>query len=292
MKLRGVYTALVTPFNEDGSYDGGAMRDLVEFQIKKGISGLAPMGTTGESPTLNHDEHIKVIEDVVKQVNGRVPIIAGTGSNCTDEAIRLTKLAKDVGADVTLQVAPYYNKPSQEGFYRHFMAIADQVDMPVLVYNIPGRSGKNIENSTMLKLAQHENIIAVKEASGDLNQMMDLIAAKPDSFEVLSGDDNLGMALIAMGGSGIVSVASNLLPAEMEAMCQAALAGDIEKARKLHYSLLPFFRAEFIDSNPVPIKYMMSLKGMVKETYRLPLVPMSDADKAAVTNVMKDMGLL
>lgn len=292
MKLRGVYTALVTPFNEDGSYDDGAMRDLVEFQIKKGISGLAPMGTTGESPTLNHEDHIKVIEDVVKQVNGRVPIIAGTGSNCTDEAIRLTKLAKGAGADVTLQVAPYYNKPSQEGFYRHFMAIADQVDMPVLVYNIPGRSGKNIENSTMLKLAQHPNIVAVKEASGNLNQMMDLIAAKPDSFEVLSGDDNLGMALIAMGGSGIVSVASNLIPAEMEEMCQAALAGDIKKARKLHYSLLPFFRAEFIDTNPVPIKYMMALKGMIKETYRLPMCPMSDEYKAVAKKVMQDMDLI
>lgn len=292
MKLKGVYTALVTPFNEDGSYDDGAMKDLVEFQIKEGISGLAPMGTTGESPTLNHEDHIMVIEKVVKQANGRVPIIAGTGSNCTDEAIRLTKLAKNAGADVTLQVAPYYNKPSQEGFYRHFMAIADNVDMPVLVYNIPGRSGKNIENSTMLRLAKHPNIVAVKEASGDLNQMMDLIAAKPDDFEVLSGDDNLGTALIAMGGSGIVSVASNLLPGKMEEMCQAALAGDIEKARKLHYSLLPFFRAEFSDTNPVPIKYMMALKGMLKETYRLPLCPMSDDLKAAAKKVMQDMGIL
>ena len=292
MKLRGVYTALVTPFNEDGSYDDGAMRDLVEFQIKEGISGLAPMGTTGESPTLSHEDHIKVIEKVVKQVNGRVPVIAGTGSNCTDEAIRLTKLAKNAGADVTLQVAPYYNKPSQEGFYRHFMTIADKVDMPVLVYNIPGRSGKNIENSTMLRLAEHEHIVAVKEASGNINQMMDLIAAKPDNFEVLSGDDNLGMALIALGGSGIVSVASNLLPGKMEEMCQAALAGDIEKARTLHYSLLPFFRAEFIDTNPVPIKYMMALKGMLKEVYRLPLCPMSDDDKASVKKVMQDMGLI
>ena len=292
MKLRGVYTALVTPFNEDGSYDDGAMRDLVEFQIKEGISGLAPMGTTGESPTLSHEDHIKVIEKVVKQANGRVPVIAGTGSNCTDEAIRLTKLAKDAGADVTLQVAPYYNKPNQEGFYRHFMAVADSVDMPVLVYNIPGRSGKNIENSTMLRLAEHENIVAVKEASGNINQMMNLIAAKPDNFEVLSGDDNLGMSLITLGGSGIVSVASNLLPGKMEEMCQAALAGDIEKARTLHYSLLPFFRAEFIDTNPVPIKYMMALKGMLKEVYRLPLCSMSDEDKAAVKKVMQDMGLI
>ncbi len=292
MKLKGVFTALVTPFNEDGSYDDGAMKDLVDFQINEGISGLAPMGTTGESPTLNHDDHIMVIEKVVKQVNGKVPVIAGTGSNCTEEAIRLTKLAKDAGADVTLQVAPYYNKPSQEGFYRHFMTIADSVEMPVLVYNIPGRSGKNIENSTMLRLAQHDNIVAVKEASGDLNQMMDLIAAKPDSFEVLSGDDNLGTALIAMGGSGIVSVASNLIPGKMEEMCQAALAGEMEKARKLHYSLLPFFRAEFCDTNPVPIKYMMALKGMIKETYRLPLCEMSDDLKAVCKKVMKDMGLI
>ena len=292
MKLKGVYTALVTPFNEDGSYDDGAMRELVEFQIKEGISGLAPMGTTGESPTLSHEDHIMVIEKVVKQVNGRVPVIAGSGSNCTEEAIRLTKLAKAAGADVTLQVAPYYNKPSQEGFYRHFMTVADNVDMPVLVYNIPGRCGKNIENSTMLKLAKHENIVAVKEASGDINQMMNLIAAKPEDFEVLSGDDNLGLSLITLGGSGIVSVASNLLPGKMEEMCQAALAGDMEKARKLHYSLLPFFRAEFIDTNPIPIKYILALKGMIKETYRLPLVPMSDADKASVKKVMLDMGIL
>ena len=292
MKLKGVYTALITPFNNDGSYDDGAMKDLVEFQIKEGISGLAPMGTTGESPTLNHEDHIMIIEKVVKHVNGRVPVIAGSGSNCTEEAVRLTKLAKEAGADVTLQVAPYYNKPSQEGFYRHFMTVADSVDMPVLVYNIPGRCGKNIENSTMLKLAQHENIVAVKEASGDINQMMNLIAAKPDSFEVLSGDDNLGLSLITLGGSGIVSVASNLLPGKMEEMCQAALKGDIEKARKLHYSLLPFFKAEFIDTNPIPIKYMMALKGMTKEIYRLPLVPMSDADKAAVKKVMQDMGLI
>ena len=292
MKLKGVYTALITPFNNDGSYDDGAMKDLVEFQIKEGISGLAPMGTTGESPTLSHEDHIMIIEKVVKHVNGRVPVIAGSGSNCTEEAIRLTKLAKEAGADVTLQVAPYYNKPSQEGFYRHFMAVADSVDMPILVYNIPGRCGKNIENSTMLKLAQHENIVAVKEASGDINQMMNLIAAKPDSFEVLSGDDNLGLSLITLGGSGIISVASNLLPGKMEEMCQAALNGDIEKARKLHYSLLPFFRAEFIDTNPIPIKYMMALAGMTKETYRLPLVPMSDADKTAVKKVMQDMGII
>ncbi len=292
MRLKGIYTALVTPFNDDGSFDEGAMKELIEFQIGEKISGLAPMGTTGESPTLIHEDHIKVIEMVVKQAAGRVPVIAGSGSNCTEEAIKMTKLAKDVGADVTLQVAPYYNKPSQEGFYRHFMTIADSVEMPMLVYNIPGRCGKNIENSTMLKLAKHPNIIAVKEASGDLNQMMNLIAAKPDDFDVLSGDDNLGMSLITLGGTGIVSVASNLIPGKMEELAKASLEGNMEKARKLHYSLLPFFRAEFIETNPVPIKYMMSLKGMVKEIYRLPLCPMSEENKNFVKQTMKDMGLI
>ncbi len=292
MKLEGVFTALVTPFNEDGSVDESNLRDLVDFQIAKGISGLVPVGTTGESPTLNHQEHDKVIETVIEQTDKRVPVIAGTGSNSTAEAIRLTKHAKEAGADLSLQVAPYYNKPSQEGFYRHFMAIADAVDMPMVVYNIPGRSGKNIENSTMLKLADHPNIVAVKEASGSIPQVMDLCLKKPDDFTILSGDDNLGLPIIACGGRGIISVASNIIPEEMEELVRSANAGNFEKAREMHYQLLPFFKALFIDTNPVPIKYGCFLKGMMKEVYRLPLCGMSDEYKKDFEEIMKKTGLL
>ena len=292
MKLKGVYTALITPFNEDGSIDFGALKDIVEFQIKEKITGLLPMGTTGESPTISKDEQIKIIEMVIKQSAGRVPVLAGSGSNSTQEAIKMTKLVKECGAAYSMQVAPYYNKPSQEGFYKHYMSIADSVDIPLMIYNIPGRSGKNIENSTMLRLAKHPNIRSVKEASGNINQVMELIAEKPDGFEVLSGDDNLGLPIIALGGVGIVSVASNLIPGKMVELAQTALEGNMPKARELHYKLLPFFKAEFIDSNPIPIKYMMSLKKMTKEIYRLPLCELDDALKVKVKSTLEKMGLL
>jgi len=286
MKFEGIYTALITPFNEDGSIDWGALKELVDFQVAAGVAGIAPMGTTGESPTIIHEDHLKIIEFVAKQAAGKCQIVAGTGSNSTTEALHMTKIAADYGVDATLQVAPYYNKPSMEGFYRHFMTIADAVDLPMVVYNIPGRTGKNIDNATMLRLAKHPNIQAVKEASGDVNQMMNLIAAKPDTFTVLSGDDNLGYLLIAMGGKGIVSVASNLYPKEMNALCNAALAGKMEEAKALHYKMLPFFRAEFADTNPVPIKYALAKAGMIKEAYRLPLCETSDAVKAQVDAAM------
>lgn len=292
MKLEGVFTALVTPFNEDGSVDEKSLRELVNFQIEKGISGLVPVGTTGESPTLDHKEHDHVIETVIDQAKKRVPVIAGTGSNSTKEAIRLTKHAKEAGADFSLQVAPYYNKPSQEGFYRHFAAIADEVDIPLVIYNIPGRSGKNIENSTMLRLAAHPNIVAVKEASGSIPQIMDLCMTKPEDFTVLSGDDNLGLPMIACGGRGIISVASNIIPAEMEELVRTANAGNFEKARELHYQYMPFFKAMFMDTNPIPVKYGCVLKGMMKEVYRLPLCELSDDNKAALEKIMKDLGIL
>ncbi|MBI9108241.1 MAG: 4-hydroxy-tetrahydrodipicolinate synthase [Spirochaetales bacterium] len=292
MSLEGVFTALVTPFNTDGSVDEKSLRELVEFQIDKGISGLVPVGTTGESPTLDYHEHDKVIELVIDQGKGRVPVIAGTGSNSTAEAIRLTKHAKEAGADYSLQVAPYYNKPSQEGFYRHFMAIAEAVDMPLVIYNIPGRSGKNIENSTMLRLASHPNIVAVKEASGSIPQVMDLCLNKPADFTILSGDDNLGLPIIACGGRGIISVASNIIPTEMEELVRTANAGNFERARELHYLLMPFFKALFIDTNPVPVKYGCFLKGMMTDVYRLPLCEMSDEDKKVFKETMEKSGLL
>ena len=291
MKFEGIYTALITPFNKDESIDWGALKELVDFQVESGVAGIAPMGTTGESPTVLHDDHLKIIEFVARQAAGRCQIVAGTGSNNTAEALHMTKVAASYGVDATLQVAPYYNKPSMEGFYRHFMTIADAVDLPMVVYNIPGRTGKNIDNPTMLRLAKHPNIQAVKEASGDVNQMMNLIAEKPDTFTVLSGDDNLGFLLIAMGGKGIVSVASNLIPREMNALCNAALAGKMEEAKALQYKLLPFFRAEFADTNPVPIKYAMAKAGMIQEVYRLPLCETSAAVKAQMDAAMAKLGL-
>jgi 4-hydroxy-tetrahydrodipicolinate synthase len=289
MKFEGVFTALITPFKLDGSIDEPNLRKLIDFQISEGISGLLPMGTTGESPTLSHEEHIRVIEMVIDQAEGRVPVIAGSGSNSTQEAIDITLQAMECGADASLQVAPYYNKPTQEGFYRHFTAIADKVDIPIIVYNIPGRTGKNIENDTMLRLAEHPNIVGVKEASGNINQMMDLILAKPKDFTVLSGDDNLSLPLTLLGGKGVISVASNYMPGRMMEMIEAALAGEVEKARWIHYELLPFFRGLFFETNPIPIKYALHVKGMIEESYRLPLCPMSDANKAKLEEVIKNL---
>ena len=292
MKLQGVYTALVTPFAADGSVNEKALRELVDFQIAQGISGLVPVGTTGESPTLTHQEHHRVIEIVIEQTAGRVPVIAGTGSNSTQEAIALTRNAKAAGADYTLQVAPYYNKPSQEGLYRHFTAVADEVDLPVIIYNIPGRTGKNIENDTMFRLAEHPNIVGVKEASGNLAQMMDVIANTDDNFSVLSGDDNLGLPLIAAGGDGIVSVASNLIPRQMEEMVGLLLQGKIAEGRALHYTLLPLFKGMFLDTNPIPVKYAMARAGHMEEVFRLPLCPMEAGLKTRLDTVLQNLGLV
>lgn len=290
--FKGVYTAIVTPFTDDNKIDEKTLRNLTDFQIEKGVQGIVPVGTTGESPTLDHEEHHRVIEIVIDQAKGRVPVIAGTGSNCTDEAIRLTEKAKQAGAAASLQVAPYYNKPTQEGFYRHFTAVADTVGLPVIVYNIPGRSGKNIENSTMLKLAEHKNIIAVKEASGNIIQIMDLISKKPDSFTVLSGDDNLAFPILALGGKGVISVASNIVPDRMNEFVQSALEGNWDKARKMHYELLPLFRAIFIETNPIPIKASLAMKGMIKENFRLPMCRMSEEHRKALQKVLKELSIL
>ena len=290
--FKGVYTAIVTPFKDDNKIDEQALRKLVDFQINNGVQGIVPVGTTGESPTLDHEEHHRVIEIVIDQANDRVPVIAGTGSNCTDEAIRLTEKAKKAGATASLQVAPYYNKPTQEGFYRHFTAVADSVGLPVIVYNIPGRSGKNIENSTMLELAKHKNIVAVKEASGNITQIMDLILKKPEDFTVLSGDDNLAFPILALGGKGVVSVASNIVPNRMAEFVGSALDGNWTKARKMHYELLPLFRAIFIETNPIPIKAALAMKGMIRENYRLPMCRMSDEHKKTLKDVLMKLKIL
>lgn len=290
--FKGVFTALVTPFLQDGRIDEKALRQLIDIQLENKIDGLVPMGTTGESPTLNHDEHIQVIKLVVEQTKGQVPIIAGTGSNCTDEAISLSRRAKDLGVAATLQVAPYYNKPTAEGFYRHFMKIADSVDLPLVVYNIPGRSGKNIENETMLRLAKHSNIVGVKEASGDINQVMDLIARKSADFIVLSGDDNLVYPMIALGATGIISVASNLVPGRMVEFVHAALEGNFLRARELHYSLLPLFKGIFLETNPIPIKAALVMKNMMEEVYRLPMCPMSADNKQKLRDILANLKVL
>jgi 4-hydroxy-tetrahydrodipicolinate synthase len=292
MKLEGVYTALVTPMTASGALDDGALRKLVEAQIEGGVSGLVPVGTTGESPTLDGDECGRVIRIVVEQAKGRVPVIAGAGSNSTAEAIHYARDAKDAGATATLQVAPYYNKPTNAGYLAHFRAIADAVDLPMVVYNIPGRTGKNVDNPTMLELAQHRNIIAVKEASGDISQVMDLIARKPVTFTVLSGDDNLVFPIMALGGRGVISVASNLVPAQMSRFVAAALKGDWDAARTMHYELLPLFKAIFIETNPIPIKAALAMKGMIVETYRLPMCAMAPKNRESLEATLKEMKLL
>ncbi|POR05177.1 4-hydroxy-tetrahydrodipicolinate synthase [Alkalispirochaeta sphaeroplastigenens] len=290
--FKGVYTALITPFTTDGAIDEPALRRIVNAQIDAGVAGLVPVGTTGESPTVTHQENIRVISIVIDEARGRVPVIAGTGSNSTAEAIDMTREAKKIGATATLQVAPYYNKPSQEGFYRHFTTIADTVDLPIMVYNIPGRTGKNIETDTLVRMAAHPNIVALKEASGSISQMMDVIARLPEDFSVLSGDDNLAFVLTSLGGQGVVSVASNLIPSRMVKLVDQTLQGEWAHARDDHYRLLPFFRALFLDTNPVPIKYMMHRAGFCENSYRLPMVPLSEENQRAIDALLTRYGIV
>jgi len=290
--FQGVFTAIVTPFNEDKSINKEQLKKLIDFNIENGVSGIVPMGTTGESPTLNHDEHVEVIETVCEHIDKKVTVIAGTGSNSTEEALFMTSRAKELGADASLQVAPYYNKPTQEGFYRHYKTIADKVDLPLIIYNIPGRSGKNIETDTIVRLSEHPNIIGVKEASGSLPQMMDVINRTPDDFIVLSGDDNLTLPLMAAGGKGVISVASNIIPDRMSALVKAGLNGDFEEMRKLHYELLPFFKVEFIETNPIPIKTALAMKGMIKEVFRLPMCEMYPENKKKLEVVLKELKII
>lgn len=288
----GVFTALVTPLHESGDIDFDTLGQIVDDQIEKGISGLVPMGTTGESPTIDSVEHIQVIEAVINKSNSRVPVVAGTGSNSTQEAINLTKEAEQCGADASLQVSPYYNKPSQQGLYYHFKTIADSVDIPIILYNVPGRTGRAIEPATILKLSEHPNIIGIKEASGNIPGIMEIIQNKPKDFFVFSGDDNMTYPILSLGGTGVISVASNIVPDRMEQMVQEALKGNILEAQKLHYKLLPLFQGMFLDTNPVPVKCAMSLMKIIKESYRLPLVPMSEEKKNRLKEILKDLNIM
>lgn len=288
----GVYTALITPFTADGTIDEGALRKIVEDQIDGGVDGLVPMGTTGESPTVTHEENLEVIRIVIEQAAGRVPVIAGTGSNSTSEAIDMTMKARDMGAAASLQVAPYYNKPSQEGFYRHFSAIGEATGLPVIIYNIPGRTGKNIEADTILRLAEHPQIVGVKEASGDLSQVMDIIHRRPEGFSLLSGDDNVTLPLMSVGAEGVVSVASNIIPGEMKELTTLAASANFGGARQVHYRLMPLFKAMFLDTNPIPVKYAMHLAGHCSDRYRLPLCEPTDTVKKQIEKTLKELKLL
>ena len=291
--FEGTFTALVTPFTATGELDRDTLRKLVDRQIEAGITGLVPVGTTGESPTLTNAEHHEVIRVVVEQAAGRVPVIAGCGSNNTVEALEHTKFAKEAGAEASLHVAGYYNKPSATGFLRHFQLIADSVDLPLIVYNIPGRTGKNIDNQTMLALAEHPNIVGVKEASGDFKQMMELIQRRPPGFTVLSGDDEITLPLMALGGNGVISVTSNLLPGKMVDLVRRMLAGDTAGARAVHYEILPVITALMgLDTNPIPVKGALHEVGLVEESYRLPMTPLTVPAKQELQLVLKEYGVI
>lgn len=287
--LQGAYTAMITPFS-DGQVDYGRLEANVDFQIEHGIDGLVPVGTTGESPTLSHDEHRQVIERVVAAANGRVKVIAGTGSNSTSEALELTKHAQSVGADGALMVNPYYNKPSQEGLYRHFMAVADKVDIPIVLYNIPGRTNVTMLPGTVARLAEHTNIVAVKEATGSMDIASEI--ASLCDITIVSGDDSLTLPLMAIGGKGVISVLSNLLPEKVKALTDAALEGDFDQARARHLALFPLFRSCLsLATNPIPIKTAMALVGRDTGELRLPLCEMDASDRAKLEQAMTAAGV-
>ncbi len=293
MKLRGCGTALVTPFKQDGSVDEAALRNLVSWQVESGIDFLVPCGTTGETPTLSHDEWLRVVDLTIETVAGRVPIMAGATSNNTREAVAKTKeMSTRSGVDYILTATPYYNKPTQEGVYQHFKAIAEASTKPLILYNIAGRTGTNIETPTLLRLAEIPNIAGVKEASGNISQIAEVCASVPEDFLVFSGDDAVTLAVIGLGGVGIVSVASNEIPAEMTRMTAAALSNKWDSARQLFRKYLPLMQANFIESNPGPAKAVLAMMGRLEEVYRLPLVPMKKETRAKLEKVANDVGLL
>lgn len=287
----GAIVAIVTPFKK-GKVDEEALRNLIEEQIAAGTDGIAPCGTTGESTTLSHEEHDRVIEITIEAVRKRVPVIAGTGSNSTVEAIRLTRHAWEAGADAALMVSPYYNRPTQEGIYLHYKAVAEAVPIPIIIYNIQGRTGSNILPETLARLAQIKNIVGVKEASGSLKQMSDVIRLCGPDFDVLSGDDIFTLPLMAIGGRGIISVISNVVPGDMAALVDAFNAGDLEKARELHFKMSPLIDALFIETNPIPTKAALSLMGKIEYELRLPLCPLAEKSEAVLRQVMRQYGLI
>lgn len=291
MRFSGSMTALITPFT-NGEIDAEAIERLVDFQIANGTSALVPCGSTGESATLTHQEHLDIVRLVVKFTRGRVPVIAGSGSNSTAEAIALTKGVKEAGAAAALLISPYYNKPTQEGIYRHYRAIAEQTGFPLIVYNIPARTASKIDATTIARLAEIENIVGLKEATGSLDEVQEVIRLCGDRLEVYSGDDSLTLPIMAVGGAGVISVTANLLPRQSAAMTAAALAGNWAEARNLHYALLPMTRALFLETNPVPIKAAMAMLGYCRDELRAPLLVMSDEPRTKLKAALHQYGLL
>ncbi len=294
MQLRGCGTALITPFHQDGSIDDAALRNLVSWQIESGINFLVPCGTTGETPTLNHDEWLRVIDITIEVAAGRVPIVAGATSNSTHEAVEKAKeVASRTGVDAILTASPYYNKPTQEGQYRHFKAIAEAVsEKPIVLYNVPGRTAANLEPSTVTRLSEIPNILGVKEASGNMTQVAEILNSVPDTFLVLSGDDAVTLPVIALGGVGVISVASNEIPHEMTAITTAALENDWATARYIHRKYLPLMQANFIESSPLPVKAVLAMMGRIEENYRLPLLPMRRDTRAKLQKIVTEAGLI
>ena len=287
----GSHVAIVTPFRK-GKVDERALGDLIEWQIAKGTSGIVPCGTTGESATLSHEEHNRVIELTVEVVRRRVPVTAGTGSNSTDEAISLTKHAKDAGADAALLITPYYNKPTQEGLYRHYKAIAEAVDLPLVLYNIPGRTGVNMLPTTIARLAAIQNIVGVKEGSGVIQQASDIVQMCGDRLAVLAGDDAMTLPMMAVGGQGVITVTANIAPTEMANMVKAFAAGNIAEARRTHFQLSPLFAALFYETNPIPVKEALGLMGKIDPELRLPLCPMGKENRDKLMQAMKEGGFI
>jgi 4-hydroxy-tetrahydrodipicolinate synthase len=287
----GAIVAIVTPFR-NGKVDEQALRKLIEEQIAAGTDGIAPCGTTGESTTLSHEEHDRVIEMTIDAVRKRIPVIAGTGSNSTAEALRLTRHAWEAGADGALLVCPYYNRPTQEGLYQHYRTIAEEVPIPIIIYNIPGRTGTNLLPETLARLAEIRNIVGVKEASGSLKQMSDVIRLCGSDFDVLSGDDIFTLPLLAIGGKGVISVISNVVPADMAEMVDVFAAGDLEGARALHYRMAPLIDVLFIETNPIPVKAALAMMGKIEYELRLPLCRMSEKNEGTLKKAMQDYGLI
>src|SRR5215472_13313158 len=293
MNLQGCGTALITPFKQDQSIDEKALRSLVEWQITSGIHFLVPCGTTGETPTLSKDEWLRVIDITIETAAGRVPIVAGATSNCTTEAIEKAKeLNRRKGVDAILTASPYYNKPTQEGQYQHFKAIAEAVDKPLILYSVAGRTAVNIEPGTLGRLAKIANIAGVKEASGNVSQIAEVFNHVPDTFLVFSGDDAITLPVISLGGVGIVSVVSNQIPQEMSELTNAALEGDWDRARSIHRKFLPLMQANFIESNPMPVKAILAMMGRIEEVYRLPMVPVKPETRAKLEKIASQVGVL
>ena len=293
LNLRGCGTALVTPFKQDGSIDDRALRSLVEWQIESKIDFLVPCGTTGETPTLSHDEWLHVIDTTIEVASGRVPIVAGATSNSTREAVaKVKELGNRKGVDAVLTASPYYNKPTQEGQFQHFKAIAEAVDKPIVLYSVQGRTGVNIEPATLLRLAEVKNIVAVKEASGNIPQVAEICSIMSKDFTVLSGDDAVTLPVISLGGRGVISVVSNEIPREMAEMTRAALANDWDKARSLQHKYLALMNANFIESNPIPVKAVLAMMGRIEENYRLPILPAKRETKAKLEKIASELGLL